>query len=149
MCIKNQSLLYFAYGEHMNEHEMLHAFPHARMVGITRLKGYRLCFVGRDGHARAALEPCPGSHLPGRIWSLLATDAEALDRTADIPYFARREIREITIDGMSLPVLLYMTVAGQPYGRPGFVTYDIMREAYDRAGEDIDALRALAMQCAP
>ena len=34
-----RNLLYFAYGAHMSEDEMLRAFPHARMAGLARLGG--------------------------------------------------------------------------------------------------------------
>lgn len=146
---QNQSLLYFAYGEHMNEHEMTREFPHARMAGLARLEGYSLCFVGRDGLARAALQPNARRSVPGRVWSLMESDADALDRVADDPYFARREICFVSVDGMTVPALVYITVPGQPQGRPGFVTYDIMREAYASAGEDVDSLRELAVQSAP
>lgn len=146
---QRQSLLYFAYGEHMNENEMARAFPHARMVGSARLEGFRLCFVGRDGMARAALEPARNHSVPGRLWSLYEDDAEALDREADTPFFARREIRMLTTEGMTVPALVYITTPGQRHGRPGFVTYDVMREAYEAAGESLSALRELAMQSTP
>ncbi len=140
----NKSLLYFAYGEHMNEEEMQRDFPHARMVGLSRLEGFSLSFVGRDGMARAALMPNSRGSVPGRVWSLMEEDAEALDRIADDPFFARREVRFVSIDGITLPVLVYITVPGQQYGRPSFITYTIMREAYEQAGEDIDQFMALA-----
>ena len=126
----NQSLLYFAYGEHMNETEMLRDFPHARMVGTSRLDGFSLCFIGRDGMARAGLEANPRKYVLGRVWSLFEQDAGQLDRIADDPHFSRREIRMVSVGGMKLPVLVYITVQGQVRGRPGFVTYDLMREAY-------------------
>lgn len=144
-----QNLLYFAYGEHMNEQEFTNHLPHARMVGMSRLPGFRLSFVGRDGNARAAIEPAPGASVPGRVWSLFASDVDVLDRFADAPHFARREIHTIEISGMKLPALVYVTVSGQPRGRPGFVTYDLMREAYATAGEDVDLLRAYAMRSMP
>lgn len=146
---ENQSLLYFAYGEHMNEDEMHRDFPHARMVGYGRLPGFCLCFAGRDGMARAAVEPSPRQSVIGRVWSLFERDAEALDRIADDPYTARREIRTLEVGGMKVPVLVYITVQGQQHGRPGFVTYDLLREAYEAAGEDAGILRRLAMQSAP
>lgn len=149
MATESPNLLYFAYGEHMNVDEMQQAFPHARLVGHARLEGFRLCFIGRDGMARAALEPDPRESVPGCVWSLYETDADALDRVADDPFFARREIRSVRIDGMLLPVLVYITVPGQHHGRPGFVTYDLMREAYETAGEDMNALREMAMLSAP
>ncbi|MDL2317645.1 gamma-glutamylcyclotransferase [Eubacteriales bacterium OttesenSCG-928-A19] len=146
---KNQSLLYFAYGEHMNENEMTRLFPHARMMGKSRLPDYCLSFVGRDGMARAALLPRRGHSVPGRLWSLQASDADILDRDADAPHFARPELYMFDVEGMTVPALVYITVPGQPSGRPGFVTYDLMREAYEAAGESLDTLRQLAMQCAP
>ncbi len=145
----SQNLLYFAYGEHMNEQEMTRDFPDARMVGITRLPGFSLCFVGKDGMARAALQPSPGQSVPGRVWSLCEDAVGTLDRIADDPFFARREIRQVALDGMKLPVLVYITVPGQQRGRPGFVTYDLLREAYEEAGENADALKGLAMRCVP
>lgn len=149
MEVDKLNMLYFAYGEHMNENEMYRSFPHARMVGMSRLEGYCLCFAGRDGLARAALEVAQGQYVPGRVWSLYEADAEELDRMADDPHFARREIRILKVDGVAVPVLVYITVQGQQHGRPGFVTYDIMREAYETAGEDVGMLRMLAMQSAP
>lgn len=146
---ETQNLLYFAYGEHMNEQEMLREFPHARCVGISRLDGYRLCFIGQDGAARAALEPHPSKSIPGRVWSLYMSDESALDRVAKDSHHTRREVRTVSIGGMSLPVMLYISAPGQPHGRPGFLTYDIMREAYESAGEDTGTLRRLAMQSAP
>lgn len=146
---ENQSLLYFAYGEHMNENEMLRDFPHARMVGFSQLEGFSLCFVGHDGTARAAVQPDQKRTVPGRVWSLYASDADALDRIADTPYFARREVRSFCIEAMTLPALVYITVPGQQHGRPGFVSYDLLREAYETAGHDPEELRELAMQSVP
>ncbi len=144
-----KNLLYFAYGEHLNEDEMKRDFPEARMVGVTRLDGFSLCFIGKDGMGRAALEPNPKGSLPGRVWSLKETDADALDQIANAPFFARREIRFVPVDGITLPVLVYITVPGQQRGRPSFVTFSIMREAYEAAGQDIDQFIALATKSAP
>lgn len=146
---KTQSLLYFAYGEHMNEDEMMRLFPHARMVGISRLQGYCLSFAGRDGMARAALLPRTNRSVPGRLWSLHSSDADVLDRDADAPYFAKPELQMFEVDGMTVPALVYITVSGQSSGRPSFVTYDLLREAYEAAGESLEDLRQLAIQCAP
>ncbi len=143
------SLLYFAYGEHMNENETLREFPAARMVGLTKLSGFSLCFVGKDGKARPALAPHPEGSVPGRVWSLCESNLDALDRLADHPYSARREVRQVTLYGMKLPVLIYITVPGQQKGRPGFLTYDLIREAYEKAGENIETLKVLAAKCVP
>jgi len=144
-----QNLLYFAYGEHMNENEMRRDFPSARMVGFTRLKGYSLCFAGRDGRGRAALRPDPGGSVPGRVWALREEDAQVLDRYFDDPFFARREIRMVRVDGITIPVLVYVPAPGQQQGRPSLVTYSIMREAYETIGEDVDSFNQTAVRCAP
>ena len=146
---KNQNLLYFAYGEHMNEEEMKKLCPQARKVGMSALEGYTLCFFGRDGMGRAGLEAAPGRHVPGCVWVLPEAQAEQLDQEADCPFFARREIRTFSIGGMALPALVYITVPGQQRGRPGFVAYDIMREAYAEAGLDVAILQEAAARSAP
>lgn len=132
---KNQNLLYFAYGEHMNEEEMKKLCPQARKVGMSALEGYTLCFFGRDGMGRAGLEAAPGRHVPGCVWVLPEAQAEQLDQEADCPYFARREIRTFSIGGMALPRWstspcpassgegrgLWRTIScGRPMPRPGW-----------------------------
>lgn len=144
-----QNLLYFAYGEHMNEIEMRKVFPDARMVGLSELPDYAICFVGKDGSGRVGIEPKPGAKLPGRVWAISETQADALDEAADCPYFARREVRMVTVGGLTLPVMLYVTVPGQGKGRPGFVAYDMIREAYAEAGLDTSVLLEAALKAAP
>jgi len=146
---ESRDLLYFAYGEHLNEEEMKRDFPGARMAGFARLKGFSLCFTGKDGSGRAALKPDAGASVPGRLWALREADAEALDRYFDDPFFARREVRMVQLDGMTLPALVYVPAPGQQHGRPGFVTYSIMREAYEAIGEDVDSFFQAAARCAP
>ena len=107
---KNQNLLYFAYGEHMNEEEMKKLCPQARKVGMSALEGYTLCFFGRDGMGRAGLEAAPGRHVPGCVWVLPEAQAEQLDQEADCPYFARREIRTFSIGGMANEIFNILSV---------------------------------------
>ena len=144
-----RNLLYFAYGEHMSEDEMLRAFPHARMAGLARLDGYALCFTGRDGAAKPGIEPHEGASVPGRVWSLPETEIDALDSAIGGPTAARREIRSMNVGGMNLPVLVYVTTPGQTKGRPGFLDYTIMQEAYQAAGEDTAPLVEAAKKAAP
>lgn len=147
---ENQTnLLYFAYGEHMNANEMKRIFPHARMVGKTQLKGYMLCFLGRDGMARAGTQAHPESCLPGCVWALPSHVTTMLDRMMGESSFTRREIHSVLLDGIALPVLVYLSIPGQRHGRPGFVTYDLLREAYETVGENPEAIKGLAIQCAP
>lgn len=146
---KQSKLLYFAYGEHMNENEMKRVFPYARQVGKAYIKGYTLCFIGRDGVARAGTQACAEGHLPGCVWSLPLSAADILDRMMGVPVFTRREIHPVLLEGIVLPVLVYISIPGQRYGRPGFITYDLLREAYATVGENPDAIKGLAMQCAP
>lgn len=142
-------LLYFAYGEHMNECEMKRLFPMARMVGMARLPGLRLCFVGQDGMARAGALRDPNGSLPGRVWSLPVEWADALSRAAGESIRTSREIRTIHIGEMELPALVFVSLPGQRHGRPSLIAYDLLREAYETAGENPEEIRGYAMQCAP
>jgi len=134
-------LLYFAYGELMNESEMRRHFPHAKMLGVSYLDGFALCFAGRDGLARAALKKSPESRVPGRVWSVFGEDEALLCRLHGAPNTARPEVHPVEVGGMRLPALVMVPSPGQSKGRPGFVAYDLMREAYETAGEDLEALR--------
>ena len=143
------NVLYFAYGEHMNEIEMKKYFPHARMVAVSALKGFRLCFLGKDGMAIPGTQAHAGAHLPGRVWAIQAGDLQALDRLAGESVYTHREIHTVSIHGLALPVLAYISKPGQRHGRPGFLTFDFLREAYETAGEDPACITGLAMACAP
>lgn len=142
-------VLYFAYGEHMNEYEMKRCFPQARLVGMAYLPGYRLCFVGRDGKARAGTMPTPKGRLPGRVWALPADKSEALAHLAGESVYTSSIIQTVHVQGMELPVLVYLSLPGQRHGRPGLNTYDLLREAYETAGENPEEIRGYAMQCTP
>ena len=86
---------YFAYGSNLNLKQMAIRCPTAKVVGVGKLKGYRLIFsyyatVIRD----------ESSFVPVAIWEIDGYCEAALDRYEGFPTFYRKEnITVETADG--------------------------------------------------
>jgi hypothetical protein len=76
------TLVYFAYGSNLHSGRLRARAPGARALGAARLRGVRLVCnkLGRDGTAKANLEPAPSSHVWGALFSLPEPDWRPLDR---------------------------------------------------------------------
>jgi len=74
--------LYFAYGSNLTSARMLERVPEARVVGTGRLDGHRLLFdkVGRDGSAKANIEPAAESSVWGVVYEVPDARLAELDR---------------------------------------------------------------------
>ena len=74
--------LYFAYGSNLHSGRLRSRAPGARGLGAARLAGERLVCnkLGRDGTAKANLEPAPASRVWGALFSVPERDWGALDR---------------------------------------------------------------------
>ena len=61
------TLVYFAYGSNLHSGRLRSRAPGAQALGAARLRGVRLVCnkLGRDGTAKANLEPAPSSHVWG------------------------------------------------------------------------------------
>lgn len=72
----------FAYGSNMHPARMLERVPGAVAHGPARLAGHRLVLNkrGRDGSAKANLEPHPEGLVWGVVWELSPEEARELDR---------------------------------------------------------------------
>ena len=56
---------YIAYGSNMDEGQMAHRCPAARLLGQTEVEGYRLLFKGSLTGAYATIEPQEGKQGAG------------------------------------------------------------------------------------
>jgi gamma-glutamylcyclotransferase (GGCT)/AIG2-like uncharacterized protein YtfP len=81
---------YFAYGSNMSSARLRARVSDARAIGAARLPGFGLVFdkPGRDGTAKANLQPARGAVAHGVLWEM---EAEALSRLDDFePGYTRR-----------------------------------------------------------
>ena len=72
---------YIAYGSNMDEGQMAHRCPTARLLGQTEMEGYRLLFKGSLTGAYATIEPQEGGRVPALVWEIGEADEASLDLT--------------------------------------------------------------------
>ena len=72
--------LYLAYGSNLNLEQMANRCPTAKVVGNSKINGYRLLFRGAHAGAVATIEPFKGESVPVLAWEITPADEAALDR---------------------------------------------------------------------
>lgn len=83
----------FAYGSNINHHQMKSRCPSARFLGVRRLNGFRLDFVGYSrgwGGGVATIKSCKGATTEGVAWEVSQADLHELDRHEGVPYCYQR-----------------------------------------------------------
>jgi gamma-glutamylcyclotransferase (GGCT)/AIG2-like uncharacterized protein YtfP len=133
--------LYVAYGSNLNTGQMAMRCPGARAAGSGELEGYRLTFRGPHEGAVANVEPCEGGIVPVLVWEITPADEAALDRYEGFPFLYRKEDVAVRLQDGTVKAMAYVMNEGRPTGTPGCHYYSIIREGYEEAGFDIEALR--------
>ena len=88
--------LYLAYGSNLNVFQMHRRCPGAKMVGTATIPDYQLLFKGSKTGAYLTIEKKPGSSVPVGVWSVTASDEDALDVYEGFPDFYYK--KEMTVE---------------------------------------------------
>ena len=84
--MREQPVLYLAYGANMDINAMSFRCPNAQPRGVFLLKNWELQF-----YCHATIEPCPGSAVAGVLWALTPDCERSLDRFEGYPdYYTKR-----------------------------------------------------------
>lgn len=136
------SKFYLAYGSNMNREQMKYRCPTAAVVGVSELKGYRLCFKGRaDGNGVATIEPCEDSTVPILIWCISPEDEKELDKFEGFPRLYEKAEFQIELDGIQpFQAMAYIMTPGRDYSIPAKYYYSMIFDAYKDFGFDTDIL---------
>jgi len=140
--------LYAAYGSNLNLKQMAGRCPGAKVLGISAMDDWRLLFRGGRECAMATVEPFPGGSVPVLIWEITEADEEALDRYEGWPFFYRKELVEVMLDGKPVTAMVYIMNEGKPLGQPSCYYYSVILEGYKDAGFDVDVLRQATIDSA-
>lgn len=136
--------LYAAYGSNINLEQMSERCPTARVMGKSKITGYKLVFRGHKSSAVASIEPQKGKVVPVLVWSVSPADEAALDVYEGWPILYRKEIFKVNLNGKQTQVFLYVMNDGRPKGVPGCYYYSLIFDGYKAAGFDLDILRTAA-----
>ena len=109
---------------------------------------WRLLFRGGRECTVATVEPFPSGSVPVLIWEITEADEEALDRYEGWPFFYRKELVEVMLDGKPVKAMVYIMNEGKPLGQPSCYYYSVILEGYKDAGLDVEILRQATIDSA-
>lgn len=127
-------MLYIAYGSNINQRQMAHRCPGARVAGVAELTGYDLLFKGRRHCSHATVERLKGGSVPVLLWDISKAHERSLDVFEGWPRVYRKEVCKVQFEGKSRQGMLYVMTAGNDFGEPDPAYYNTIREGYKAAG---------------
>ena len=133
--------LYLAYGSNLNLEQMANRCPTAKVVGNSKINGYRLLFRGAHAGAVATIEPFKGESVPVLAWEITPADEAALDRYEGGPFLYRKETIKVRLNGKTVQAMVYIMNEGRPLGQPSCYYYSTILDGYKSAGFDVEILR--------
>lgn len=140
--MKNNKILYFAYGSNLSLLQMSHRCPHSVPIGKAVLPGYRLEFRGNTrGFGVAHVEPAEGENVVGGLWEIDPRDLKALDRYEGYPRLYDRGTVSIRRGSQMLDVMTYWMTPGHFLARPQARYVDTIEEGYKDFGLDVEIFR--------
>ena len=133
--------LYLAYGSNLNLEQMANRCPTAKVVGNSKINGYRLLFRGAHAGAVATIEPFKGESVPVLAWEITPADEAALDRYEGWPFLYRKDPIKVRLNGKTVQAMVYIMNEGRPLGQPSCYYYSTILDGYKSAGFDVEILR--------
>ena len=140
--------LYIAYGSNLNRAQMAERCPTAKVLGSSVMEDWRLLFRGEHEGAVATVEPFQGCSAPVLVWEITPADEAALDRYEGWPFFYRKELVEVVLDGEPVTAMVYIMNEGRPLGQPNCYYYSVILAGYKDAGFDVEILRQATIDSA-
>ena len=135
--LQNRKFYYLAYGSNLNLYNLSNMSQGARVVGTSKLNGYRLVFKGSaDKYAYLTIEKCPESSVPLGIFSIPMEDMEALDKYEGYPELYDRVTMPVIIDGKKEEAYIYIMKPEFGYHLPSKSYITICEEGYEDFGFD-------------
>ena len=133
---------YIAYGSNMDEGQMAHRCPTARLLGQTEVEGYRLLFKGSLTGAYATIEPQEGGRVPVLIWEIGEADEASLDRYEGFPSFYYKKDLTVSLGGQEVTAMVYIMDERRRPGEPSGAYYGVLERAYQKFGFPMGILQA-------
>ena len=134
--------MYIAYGSNMDEGQMAHRCPTARLLGQTEVEGYRLLFKGSLTGAYATIEPQEGGRVPALVWEIGEADEASLDRYEGFPSFYYKKDLTVSLGGQEVTAMVYIMDERRQKGEPSGAYYGVLERAYEKFGFPMETLQA-------
>ncbi len=131
---------YIAYGSNINKRILLSMIPEAKIVSYGYLEGYKLNFVGYDGHAIATINKSRKSKVPVAIWDFPLELRYAISNFEKYPYMYQRKAVKVNIGDKKIKGDVYIPKQQLDFGKPSKEYLDVLKEGYIVGGFDINIL---------
>ena len=102
--MKQETIIYFAYGANLDVRGMELRCPGHRRIGRAVLKNYRLMFKGV-----ADVEPASGHQVHGALYEITTEHLRTLDRFEGYPrFYTRKPLPVFTEEGEEVNAIVYL-----------------------------------------
>lgn len=136
-----QKKYYIAYGSNMDEEQMAHRCPDARLIGRGILTGWQLLFKGSKTGSYATIERSDTHNTPILFWEISEQDERNLDRYEGFPtFYYKKTLNFYTPKDTILEGMAYIMHEDRPLGIPSEHYYGILEAAYKKFGFNLAVL---------
>ena len=112
--MKQETIIYFAYGANLNLHGMGLRCPGCRPLGTGILPDHRLVFRGV-----ADIETAAGEQVHGALYEITPDHLYSLDRFESYPrLYTRKQVEVVTENGETITATVYQMTKRNGYSPP-------------------------------
>lgn len=122
--------LYIAYGSNTNHELMASRCPNAEFIAKTVIKNYRLAFHGIENNSFLTIIPDDSSEVEAAVWAISEADEAALDDYESFPTLYRKEMFDITFNGIPKKALIYIMNDGEKKALPSESYFNCVLDGY-------------------
>ena len=144
---------YIAYGSNLNISQMKTRCPYAKIVGKTKLEGWRLLFRGSKTGSYLTIEPKKGYSVPIAVWAVSERDEKNLDSYEGYPSFYYKKSMKVAVKGIksgklrNLDAFVYIMHEDRPIGIPSRSYVETCIEGYRDFGFNLKYLKDAYEAC--
>ncbi len=109
---------------------MLSGWHITEFIAKMVIKNYRLEFDGTENNSYLTIVPDDSSEIEAAVWMISETDEATLDNFEGFPELYRKEMLDISLNGMSKKALVYIMNEGAKKAIPSESYFNCVLDGY-------------------
>ncbi len=119
---------------------MLSGWHITEFIAKMVIKNYRLEFDGTENNSYLTIMPDDSSEIEAAVWMISETDEATLDNFEGFPELYRKEMLDISLNGMSKKALVYIMNEGAKKAIPSESYFNCVLDGYLDSGINTEQL---------
>ncbi len=119
---------------------MLSGWHITEFIAKMVIKNYRLEFDGTENNSYLTIMPDDSSEIEAAVWMISETDEATLDNFEGFPELYRKEMLDISLNGMSKKALVYIMNEGAGKAIPSESYFNCVLDGYLDSGINTEQL---------